>query len=61
MTRELRKEEKLLALCEQFVQDNKISCEDAVYQSDRVMENATDLVADICRIVGYWEWDEDTE
>lgn len=46
---------ELVALCKKFVEDNRISCEECISQSDIVIENAYEFIADICNIVGYWE------
>lgn len=42
-------------LCTSFVQDLEISCEEDVYQSDRIAENALELVRKVGNIVGYCE------
>jgi hypothetical protein len=34
-----------------FMVDNRISCEETIYQSDRVIENAYDFIADLFNIV----------
>jgi len=57
----MSKEDALFQLCKKFVDKHKISCADAVHQSDRVQEDATNFIEDVCEIVGYWEWDEDNE
>lgn len=49
----------LLELCQKFVTDQRISCGDAVYQTDSVIENAYDLIFNICEIVGYYEYPEE--
>lgn len=47
------KREELLALCEKFIVDNNIHCEETIYQTDRVIKNAYEFIGDICNIVGY--------
>lgn len=42
----------------QFIEDNDISCEETIYQTDRVVENALDFIAKLANIVGYIEYDE---
>lgn len=49
---------RLVALCEKFITDNEITCSEAVYQTDRVIENAYDFIAGICEIVGYHKSEE---
>ncbi len=48
-----RAKEDLWLLCDKFINDQRISCAETVYQSDRVIENAYQLIEDICDIVGY--------
>ena len=50
----------LVKLCEQFIQDQRISCAESVYQTDRVIENAYEFIEGVCAIVGYYE-DPDLE
>ena len=45
----------LLELCQKFVRDNGISCPEAIYQTDRVIENAYEFIEAICELVGYDE------
>lgn len=39
----------------EFIIDNDISCEESIYQNDNVIAAAYDLIANMCRIVGYNE------
>lgn len=43
----------LWKLCERFIRENNITCAEAVYQTDRVIENADEFIERICAIVGY--------
>ena len=43
----------LWAVCEKFILDQKISCAEIVYQTDRVIENAYEFIEDVCDVVGY--------
>lgn len=45
----------LHALCLKFINDQKITCAETVFQSDHVIENAYGFIEDICEIVGYAE------
>jgi glutaminase len=58
MTRE-EKAERVLQIAEKFIADQKIVCSEAVYQSDRVIENAYEFIEAICNVAGYFEYDED--
>lgn len=53
--------QELWATCEDFINQNEISCEETVYQSDWVISNAYDFIAKICKIVGYKPYDEDDD
>lgn len=46
---------KLWTLCKKFVETQQITCAESVYQSDRVIENAYELIEEICNLVGYKE------
>ena len=48
----------LYALCQKFIKDQIIICSECVYQSDRVIENAYELIEEICNIVGYYQDEE---
>ena len=47
------REEQLVNLIKKYVDKNRITCADSIYQSDLVWETAPDLVKDLCDIVGY--------
>jgi hypothetical protein len=51
-------EVKLYNLCYWFIQDNKISCPESISQCDWVIENAYELIQNICDIVGYHKYEE---
>lgn len=40
-------------LVQDFVKDNDITCAETIYQSDRVIENAYELIHKMVEIVGY--------
>lgn len=55
-------ENKLYALwkvVEDFIEEQNITCPEAVCQSDRVILNAYDFIEKCCDIVGYKEIDDD--
>ena len=54
-------EQKLLEICEQFVQDNRISSAESIYQCDCVSENALNFIEQIVEIVGYYKHNENEE
>lgn len=53
------KKDLLWAVCEEFVQNLQIGCQESVYQSDRVALNSLELIEKICGIVGYCKFEED--
>jgi hypothetical protein len=55
LVRYAKKRSSLVKLCKKFVDDNKITCEECISQTDRVIENAYEFIANICDIVGYYE------
>ena len=55
MHTELVNTRKLVDHCAQFIQDQRISCAETVYQTDRVIENAYEFIEGVCDIVGYYE------
>jgi hypothetical protein len=50
----MSKEKKLKSLCDKFIREQKITCGECIWQSDRVIENAYDLIEGICDILGYY-------
>lgn len=52
---ELKQAQALVRHCEQFVADQQISCEETVYQSDRVIVNAYEFIQGVCDLVGYYD------
>ena len=50
--------DKLEQICRKFITDNKISCEEAIYQCDWVGENAYEFIQEICDCIGYMEDEE---
>jgi hypothetical protein len=55
----MNKEQKLFELCQKFIHNQRITCSEDIYQSDRVIENAYTFIEDICDIVGYMETDDE--
>lgn len=47
--------ERLYALAKAFIKDQYIFCEEDIYQSDRVIENAYQFLAEVFAIVGEQE------
>lgn len=58
---ERKKAEKVLQIVEKFVFDQRIFCEETIYQCDRVIENAYDLIADVINVAGFLLDAEDEE
>jgi hypothetical protein len=49
----------LLKICQDFIKNNKISCAETVYQTDRVIENVYEFIESVCNIVGYAQMNDD--
>lgn len=58
MTRE-EKAEMVLQLVEKFVTDQRIYCEETIFQCDRVIENAYEFIADLVEVTGYLPEEDD--
>lgn len=41
--------------CKRFIETNRITCPETVYQTDWVIQNAYEFIEGICDIVGYKE------
>jgi hypothetical protein len=44
---------ELHKICLDFIEKQKITCPETIYQSDRVIENAYEFIQEICEVVGY--------
>lgn len=57
------KEQKneLWKLCSEFIKDNMIDCGKTVYRQDHVIENAYELIEQICIKIGYYNEVEEDE
>ena len=55
------KAERVLKIIEQFVIDQRISCDETIYQSDRVIVNAYDLMYELINVAGYMEIEEEDD
>lgn len=53
-----RKKQALWTLCERFIREQRITCPEAVAQSDHVIENAYEFIEQVCGIVGYVPTDD---
>lgn len=42
-----------------FIDKQDIGCADTIYQTDRVIENASEFIERLCDFVGYKESDDD--
>ena len=52
------KARECLRIVDKFIKDNKISCAEAVTQSDSVIRNAYEFIEELCDVAGYHEDDE---
>lgn len=50
--------EKVIQIIQEFIDDNNISCAEAIAQNDRVIENAYTFIYELCEIVGYKEYQD---
>jgi hypothetical protein len=55
----LGKLRKLENIVVEFIEKQEISCPECVSQSDRVIENAYDFIAELCNVAGYYDDGED--
>jgi hypothetical protein len=53
-------EEALINVVCDFVDTNRITCAEAVYQNDDVITHAYSFIERLCNIVGYYQDQEDT-
>ena len=44
--------------CRGFIEAQRISCAETVYQTDRVIENAYEFIEGVCERVGYYKGDD---
>jgi hypothetical protein len=51
----------LWKLCAKFVEDNNITCAETVYQSDRVIHNAYMFMHEVCKNVGFVDYEDEDE
>lgn len=57
----LHEQQDLWKVCEKFIQDNEILCQEHIYQCDNVCLNALPFIESICNIVGYETYTETDE
>ena len=50
---------ELHMVCLKFIEDQKITCPETIFQSDRVIENAYAFIKEICDIVGYAKYEDE--
>ena len=51
--------EQVLDTVKAFMQEQKISCAETIWQCDRVILNAYDFIRELCEAVGYYEYPEE--
>lgn len=49
------KKDVLWALCREFIKDMDITCDESIYQNDKVVLSALEFIESIANIVGYKE------
>ncbi len=55
MRKKINPKDVLWALCQQFIEENEVSCSETIYQSDHVISNAYDFIKNMCDVVGYYQ------
>lgn len=50
---------KVEEIIKKFIEENKISCPECIYQCDWVIEHAYELIENLCDEVGYYEESEE--
>lgn len=43
----------------QFIADNKITCAETIYQTDRIQENSLVLIEQLAEVVGYVDFGDE--
>ena len=57
----MRVDAELYDLCKDFIRENKITCEETIYQSPRIESNALELIEQICELLGFYEEEDEEE
>lgn len=52
---------ELWNVCMKFIKAQGIGCQETIYQTDWVIENAYEFIEDICDVVGYVEYEDDQD
>ena len=47
--------EKVLCIVDRFIVEQRITCVETIYQTDRVSENACEFIDRICAVAGFAE------
>lgn len=55
------KGQKLLEIVRAFVAKHDITCEETIFQTDRVIENAYDFMADLVKVAGFAPSEDDDD
>lgn len=53
------KEKKLKKIIKAFIDKHEISCAEGVHQNDRVVIAATELIEELCDVVGYRKFEDE--
>lgn len=53
--------QKLWDKCQEFIRDEKVRCDDCIYQTDSIIIAAPQLVYEVAEIVGYLGYDAEDE
>lgn len=61
MNAEEKQKDALWAVCKQFIEKQKISCAETIYQCDWVIENAYAFIKSVCDVAGYYRYPDEDE
>ena len=53
--------EQLLEVCKAFISKHQIHSADTIYQSDRIIEDATRFIEQVCDVVGYVDLEDEDD
>ena len=54
-----KQKDALWNICQKFIVDLEISCPESIYQSDRIAENSLELIEEICKVIGYHQFEDE--
>lgn len=52
-------EEELYRLCKAWIDKNKVSCPEHIWQMDFMVAESQNLAENICNLIGYYDYGEE--